>query len=84
MVKDYSDNERGNPQPPLHGMFPVIRKIFVMHHPTDTIVSLHTSCGALHGTTDSSLGVEAGINAKTHRTLSKCSTTELYPVPHKS
>ena len=30
MIKDHSDSERGNPLPPLHGLF-------YMHHPTDRI-----------------------------------------------
>ena len=34
MVKDHSDSERGNPLPPLHGMF-------YMHHPTDRHLLVH-------------------------------------------
>ena len=44
VVKDHSDSERGNPLPPLHGLF------FCMHHPADS------SRGALTGTRNSAMG----------------------------
>ena len=41
MVNDHSDSERGNPQPPHRLLFPISRKFFYMHHPTDRIT--HTT-----------------------------------------
>ena len=55
MVKNHLDNERGNPLLP-HGLLLLIssKVVFYMHHPTDRIT--HTSCGALAGTRNSSMG----------------------------
>ena len=55
MVKDHSDNERGNPLPPLHGLlFPISSKGFYMHHQNKQDSTYHglcyTSRGALAGT----------------------------------
>ena len=41
MEKDYSDSERGNPLPPLHGLLFLIS----MHNPTDRIA--HTTAFAI-------------------------------------
>ena len=42
MVKDHSDSERGNPLPPLNGLFfSISSKGFYMNHPTDKIA--HTT-----------------------------------------
>ena len=41
MVKDHSDTEKGNPLPPHRLLFPINRKGFYMHHPTDRIA--HTT-----------------------------------------
>ena len=52
MVKDHSENERGNPLPPQ-------QRFFYMHHPTDRIAHTslcYTSCGALAGTRNCSMG----------------------------
>ena len=39
MVKEHLDRERGNPLPPLHGLFFSIssKGYFIMHRPTDRI-----------------------------------------------
>ena len=37
MVKDHSDNERGNPLLLYGLLFPINSKLFYMHHPTDRI-----------------------------------------------
>ena len=42
MVKDHSDSERGNPQPPHGLLFPISSKVFFnVHHPIDT--TAHTT-----------------------------------------
>ena len=42
MVKDHSDSDQGNPQPPHWLLFPINSKVFFyMHHPTDSIA--HTT-----------------------------------------
>ena len=41
MVKDHSDSERGNPLPSHRLLFPISRKVFYMHYPTDRII--HTT-----------------------------------------
>ena len=41
MVKDHSDNEKGNPLQPHGLLFPIISKGFYMHHPADRIA--HTT-----------------------------------------
>ena len=51
MVKDHSDNERGNLLPP-HGLLSDLQQgFFYIHHPTDKIAhtSPYTSRGALAG-----------------------------------
>ena len=70
MVKDHSDNERGNLLPPLHGLvFLINSKVFYMHPPTDWIEHTMTSCGALAGMRNSSVGL---MNQQTlyHRAIS--------------
>ena len=61
MVKDHSDSERGNPLPPHGLLFPLKQQwFFYMHHPTDRITHttafVYTSCGALAGRRNSSMG----------------------------
>ena len=54
MVKDHSDGERINPLPPLNGQ----QAFFYMHH-THRIThttACYTSCGALAGTRNNSMG----------------------------
>ena len=59
MVKDHSNSERGNPLPPHALLFLISSKGFYMHHPRqdNTYYGLcYTSCGALAGTRNSSMG----------------------------
>ena len=58
MVKDYSDSERGNPLPPLHGLlFPRVLLYASSHRKDNTYHGLcYTSRGALAGTRNSSMG----------------------------
>ena len=37
IVNDHSDNDRGNPLPPLHELLFPISRVCYMHHPTDRI-----------------------------------------------
>ena len=60
MIKDYTDSEKGNPLPPLHGILFLMQEI--LHHPTNrTVPTQHaicdTSCRTLAGTINSSMGV---------------------------
>ena len=60
MVKDHSDSERENPLPP-HGLLsPISSKVFLYassHRHDNTYHSLcYTSCGALAGMRNSSMG----------------------------
>ena len=59
MVKDHSDNKRGNPLPPHGLLFPIDSKgFFYMHHPTDNTYHglCYTSRGALAGTRRQHIG----------------------------
>ena len=59
MVKDHSDSEIGNPLPPLHGLlFSISSKglLYAPSHRQDNIYLCYTSCGALVGTRNSSMG----------------------------
>ena len=54
MIKDHSDSEIGNPLPPHE-----LQGFFYMHHAIDRIahtMACYTSCGALAGTRNSSIG----------------------------
>ena len=65
MVKNQSDSERGKILPPYRLLFPISSKgSFYMHHPTDGKNTYHslcyTSCGALAGKRNSSMGPPVG------------------------
>ena len=71
MVKDHSVNEWGNLLPP-HGLnFLISSKgsfIYIIHWQDNTYHSLcYTSCGALAGTRNSSMGPPWGIDPAIHR-----------------
>ena len=61
MVKDHSDSERGNPLPPHDLLFPISSKgiLYVSSHRQDSTYHgiCYTSCGALAGTRNSSMGM---------------------------
>ena len=78
MVKDHSDSERGNLLPPLYGQLISITSkgsfICIAHKQDNTYHGLcYTSCGALAGTRNSSMGPPWRIDLTTHRVMSKCS-----------
>ena len=60
MVKDHSDSERGNLLPPHGLLFPINSKVLLYapsHRQDRTNHRLsYTSCGALDGTRNSSMG----------------------------
>ena len=55
--------------------------LYVVFHRQDSTYHCfcYTSCGALAGIRNSSMGPRGGINLTTHCTMSGCFTTELYP-----
>ena len=73
MVKDHSDNERGNLLPPHGLLFPISSKgSFICHTQDNTYHSLcYTSHGALAGTRNSSMGPPWRIDPTTHHTMSE-------------
>ena len=69
MVHDHSDSKRGNPLPPLQ--FLISSKGYFI------CTSLcYTSCGALAGPRNSSVGPSLGIDPTTHCSMSGCSTAK--------
>ena len=61
MVKDHSDSERGNPLLPQHGLHFLISSKVSLYEPSHRQDSTYhdlcyTSCGALAGTRNSSVG----------------------------
>ena len=60
MVKNHSVSERGNPLPPHRLLFPISRRVllYASSHRQDntSALVLHTSHGALAGTSNSSMG----------------------------
>ena len=83
MVKDHSDNERGNPLPPHGLLFPINSMFFYMHHPTDRIA--HTTA-FVTPVMDHWLEREIaqwvhGIKPAKPRTMHGRSTTELRLAP---
>ena len=69
----------GNLLLPLNGLFLISSKdSFYMHHLTDRIASNYTSCGALAGTRNSSVGPPCGKNRITNRLMSRHYTAELH------
>ena len=60
MVKDHSDSEKGNPLPPDRLLFTINSKgsLYAPSHRQDIThhVLCYTSCGALAGTRNSSMG----------------------------
>ena len=78
MVKDHSHIERGNLQLPYELLFLISSKdSFYMLDSTYHSLC-YISCGALAGTTNSSMGPSRGIDPMTHCTMIRCFTTELY------
>ena len=81
MVKDHSDSERKPPTATTWAtLFEQQQKFFYMHHlrqdkPYHS--PCYTSCGALAGKRDSSVGPISGIDPMTHRIMSRYSATEL-------
>ena len=75
LVKDHSDSERGNPLLPHGLLFPIRSKgsLYSSSRRQDnTYHSLcYTSCGALAGTRNSSMGPPWRIDLTTHRTMSE-------------
>ena len=57
MVKDHSDNEKGNPLPP-HRLLLLHHLLYAPSHRQDNTYQglCYTSCGALAGTRNSSMG----------------------------
>ena len=75
MVKDHSDSERGNPLLPHRLLFPISSKgsfLYASSHRQDNThhVLCYTTCGALAGTRNSSMGPPWRIDPTTHRTMS--------------
>ena len=87
MVKDHSNSERGNPQPPLYGLLlPMSSKssfICSIHRQGSTYPDLcyNTSRGTLTGTGNGSVGPSWGIDPTTHRTMSGRSSMEWHLAP---
>ena len=67
MVKDHSDSKRGNPLPPHGLLFPISRQDNTYHGLS------YTSCGALAGLRNRSMGPLWRIALTTHRSMSGCS-----------
>ena len=83
MANDHSNSERGNPLPPLHGIFFRLAARVLLYAPSHRQDSTYhglwyTSCGALAGPTHSSVGPPSGVEPTTHSTMSGRSTTELH------
>ena len=71
--KEPSDSERGNPMLQLHGLlFLIISRDRAYHGLCDT------SCGALAGSANSSMGPPTGVDPTIYRTFSGLFTTELH------
>ena len=82
MVKDHSDSKRRNLLLPFGYSFRLAARVLLYalsYRHDSTYYSLcYTSHGALAGMRNSSMGPPWGIDSKTHCTMSRCSTTELY------
>ena len=84
MVKDHSDSERGNPLPPHRLLAARVIWYASSHRQDNTYLSLcYTSCGALAGTRNSSMGLpHEGSIRRPIAPWANALTTELHLAPN--